>query len=51
MLGRCDGTGNVFKFEVNGYMERFQLTLRLASPVITGGGYMTLDALLAAVLF
>lgn len=32
-------------------MDRFQLTLRLASPVITGGGYMTLDALLAAVLF
>ena len=32
-------------------MEKFQLTIRLAAPMITGGGYMTLDALLAAVLF
>lgn len=32
-------------------MDRFLLTLKLGSPVITGGGYMTLDALLAAILF
>lgn len=32
-------------------MDRFQLTLRLATPLVTGGGYMTLDALLAAILF
>jgi hypothetical protein len=32
-------------------MDRFAVTLRLASPLVTGGGYMTLDALLAAVLF
>ena len=32
-------------------MDRFLLTLKMASPVVTGGGYMTLDALLAAILF
>lgn len=32
-------------------MERFAVTLRLGSPLVTGGGYMTLDALLAAILF
>lgn len=32
-------------------MEKFSVTLRLGSPLITGGGYMTLDALLAAILF
>lgn len=32
-------------------MQKFQLTLHLASPVVTGGGYMTLDGLLAAILF
>lgn len=32
-------------------MDRFAVTLRLGSPLVTGGGYMTLDALLAAVLF
>ena len=29
-------------------MDRFQLTVHLAVPMIIGGGYMTLDALLAA---
>jgi hypothetical protein len=28
-------------------MDRFAVTLRLASLLVTGGGYMTLDALLA----
>ena len=32
-------------------MDRFAVTLRLASPLVTGGGYMTLDELLAAVPF
>lgn len=32
-------------------MDKLKVTLTLASPVVTGGGYMTLDALLAAVLF
>jgi len=32
-------------------MDRFLLTLNMSSPLITGGGYMTLDALLAAILF
>jgi hypothetical protein len=32
-------------------MDRFLLTLKMASPVVTGGGYMTLDALLAAILY
>lgn len=32
-------------------MDRFRLTLRLGSPLVTGGGYMTLDALLAAIIF
>lgn len=32
-------------------MDRFLITLKMASPVVTGGGYMTLDALLAAILF
>ena len=32
-------------------MDRFIATLRLGSPLVTGGGYMTLDALLAAILF
>ncbi len=32
-------------------MTRFRLTVNLASPLITGGGYLTLDALLAALLF
>ena len=26
-------------------MEKFQLTIRLAAPMITGGGYMTLGVL------
>lgn len=33
------------------HMQKFQLNMQLASPVVTGGGYMTLDALLAAILF
>jgi hypothetical protein len=32
-------------------MDRFVVTLRLGSPLVTGGGYMTLDALMAAILF
>ena len=32
-------------------MDRFLLTLKMASPMVTGGGYMTLDALLAAILY
>jgi len=32
-------------------MDRFAVTLRLGSPLVTGGGYMTLDALLAAIRF
>lgn len=32
-------------------MNRFAVTARLGSPLVTGGGYMTLDALLAAILF
>jgi hypothetical protein len=31
-------------------MDRFLLTLKIASPMVTGDGYMTLDALLAAIL-
>jgi hypothetical protein len=32
-------------------MSRFRITARMRSPLITGGGYATLDALLAALLF
>jgi CRISPR type IV-associated protein Csf3 len=32
-------------------MNKFSLTVKLKSPLITGGGYMTLDALLAAIIF
>lgn len=32
-------------------MDKFLLTLDMASPIVTGGGYMTLDALLAAIMF
>lgn len=32
-------------------MDRFVVTVKLGSPLITGGGYLTLDALLAAILF
>ena len=32
-------------------MDRFLLKLKMASPVVTGGDYMTLDALLAAILY
>ena len=32
-------------------MERFQLTAQLQTPVIIGGGYLTLDALLGCILF
>lgn len=31
--------------------KRFSVTAHLAAPFVTGGGYMTLDGLLAAVLF
>jgi len=32
-------------------MDNFLLTLAMNAPIVTGGGYMTLDALLAAILF
>lgn len=32
-------------------MKKFALTVKLKSPMVTGGGYMTLDGLLAAILF
>jgi CRISPR type IV-associated protein Csf3 len=32
-------------------MNKFTLSVKLKSPLITGGGYMTLDALLAAIIF
>ena len=32
-------------------MERFQLTAQLQTPVIIGGGYLTLDAQLGCILF
>jgi hypothetical protein len=32
-------------------MDKFVATLTLTSPLVTGGGYLTLDAILAAVLF
>lgn len=32
-------------------MDRFRVTARLAAPIVFAGGYLTLDALLAAVLF
>lgn len=32
-------------------MNKFELTIKLKSPLVTGGGYMTLDGLLAAILF
>lgn len=32
-------------------MERIKVTAHLDAPVVTGGGYMTLDGLLGAVLF
>jgi len=32
-------------------MERFQLTAHLQTPIIIGGGYLTLDALLGSILF
>ena len=34
----------------NTQMDLFLPTLRIASPIVTGDGYMTLDALLAAIL-
>lgn len=32
-------------------MDRFKVTMTLGSPLVTNGGYMTLDALLAALIF
>jgi CRISPR type IV-associated protein Csf3 len=32
-------------------MDRFSLTVGLKTPFVTGGGYLTLDALLAGILF
>ena len=32
-------------------MNKFTLSVKLKSPLITGGGYLTLDALLAAIIF
>lgn len=32
-------------------MDRIKVTAHLLAPVVTGGGYMTLDGLLAALLF
>ena len=32
-------------------MEKLKITYSLLSPVITNGGYMTLDALLAGLIF
>ena len=32
-------------------MDRIKVTAHLVSPIVTGGGYMTLDGLLAALLF
>ena len=32
-------------------MDKFKLTAHLIAPIVTGGGYMTLDGLLAALLF
>ena len=32
-------------------MEKIKVTAHLTAPVVTGGGYMTLDGLLAALLF
>ncbi len=32
-------------------MDKIRVTAHLLSPVVTGGGYMTLDGLLAAILF
>ena len=32
-------------------MDRLMITAALASPIIIGGGYLTLDSLLASILF
>ncbi len=32
-------------------MDTFKVTMNLCSPLVTQGGYMTLDALLAALIF
>lgn len=32
-------------------MDKFKVTMTLGSPIVTNGGYMTLDALLAALIF
>ena len=32
-------------------MEKFSVTAKLASPLVMGGGYFTLDALLAGLIF
>ena len=32
-------------------MDRIKVTAHLLAPVVTGGGYMTFDGLLAALLF
>jgi CRISPR type IV-associated protein Csf3 len=32
-------------------MDRFKVTMALGSPIVSNGGYMTLDALLAALIF
>ena len=32
-------------------MDKLKITFKLVSPIITNGGYMTLDALLAALIF
>jgi hypothetical protein len=32
-------------------MSRFRITAHMKAPIIFGGGYATLDALLAALLF
>lgn len=32
-------------------MDRFRVTMTMGSPIVSNGGYMTLDALLAALIF
>lgn len=43
-------SGKALRLVDNSKINRFLPTLKIASPIVTGDGYMTLDALLAAIL-
>jgi hypothetical protein len=50
MVRRVVRSGKALRLVDNSKINRFLPTLKIASPIVTGDGYMTLDALLAAIL-